>query len=493
MFRNLIWNYGGKLTEYLLSYAFSILTARLLGAGQNGVYLLILSIVNGGILFTSFGLEPTLHRFVPSFEQPPEALRGVVRNLLRFRILYLIAWALLFSSCYPVFRFLFPLPDLTRDVLILLALYTFFLGVNNFFGALVIGRARSHIGSIVRLLSRIVELLLLLYFAGSGLTVDRVFLCIGAGALVSTAGFIYFSRDMFQTGSVAPAMGAVRSFAATMWLNSVLVFVLGKQLAIILLGVWTGQSAEIGYFDVASMLTQSIVAAMTVGMSGVVLNTFSRISLKEPVRLYGLWRFWLKIGDLLVIPVILLVGFYADEIVVVLYTSAFQPSVLLIRIFVAFILVERLFGSGTNADLLLAVGRHRTLLKCSIGSGVLSLVLGCALIPLFKGAGAVIAVGAGNLLASILTGTNTVRHGKAAVPFMFWFRLLLITSAAAFLVRMINAEFSFIPVMTEIPVVVIIWYMIVRMVGLFSLNDIAWMEGLNPVAGSIARSLRIRT
>lgn len=491
-FRSLIWNHGGKLAEIALGYLFSVYAARMLGVGLNGTYILLITFIQTGLLVTSFGLETTLHRFVPRFQPDRPALRGLLRPLLLFRtgLLILLGGALYFGLPY-LFVY-FSMQPFDRPFILLLCIYAFLNGMNNFFGAVLIGQSRTRVQSILRITVRTGELTAIIICGMDGLTIHEVLTIITAGAFACTVVYLIISRLDVRGESVKGDISPVFSFAGTMWLNAFIVFVLGKQLDILLLGRFNVDVNEIALYDVAMMLGQMVVMGATVGMGGVMLATFSVFSQDQPAGFQSFWRFWVKITIILIVPLLIVLIYGADEIIAFIYTSSYAMSKNLLRVLACFIIIERLFGSGINADALLAIGKQRVLLAISVVSGALNIVVAIILIPSIGALGAVIATGAGNCAASILMAQALRRYERFTVPFFFWLRTVIITAASCSIPYILTIVYHPFDFRLQLVMIVCLWAGIAKVIGLFSENDIHWLGRMNPSVMRLAYFFRVR-
>jgi O-antigen/teichoic acid export membrane protein len=182
----------------------------------------------------------------------------------------------------------------------------------------------------------------------------------------------------------------------------------------------------------------------------------------------------------------------AEEIIGFVYTSSYIESKNLVRILACFVILERLFGSGINADALLAIGKQKVLLGISIVSGVMNIVVAFLLIPSYGASGAVIATGAGNCVASILMAHALHRYESVTIPFFFWLRVIVITGiscAVPYALVTMNTPFG---PGCRLPLLVFLWAVTAKWIGLFSENDLLWLEKLNPAVLRVALFFRKR-
>ncbi len=492
-FRSLIWNHGGKLAEITLAYIFSVSVARMLGVRLNGNYILLITFIQTGLLVTSFGLETTLHRFVPRFRTDRPTLRGLLRPLLLFRVALLLILGCLFFFGLPLLFTYFSMQPFELSIVLLLCIYAFLNGINNFFGAVLIGQSRTRLLSLLRIIVRTGELIGVVIYGMDGLTIHEVLVIIFLGATVSAVihsivSWVDITGERAE-GNTRP----VFSFAGTMWLNAFIVFVLGKQMDILLLGRFAVDVNEIALYDVAMMLVQMVVMGTTVGMGGVMLATFSVFAQDQPGSFQSFWRFWVKITILLIVPLLIILIYGADEIIRFIYTSSYAMSKNLVRVLACFIIVERLFGSGMNADALLATGKQKMLLWISIVSGALNIIVALVLIPYFGAIGAIIATGAGNCATSILMAQALRRYERIIVPFFFWLRIIIVTVAACGIPYAFCLWYHPIDLRYQLPLIVCLWAAFAKGIGLFTESDIHWFEKMNSTIMRIAYFFRIRS
>ena len=491
-FRTLVWNHGGKLAEVSLVYLFSVSAARMLGVQLNGTYILLMTFVQTGLLVTSFGLETTLHRFVPRLGSDRAALRGLLRPLLMVRLLLLLLLVCLLYGGLPFLFSFFSVQSFPLSVLLLLCLYAFLNGLNNFFGAVLVGQSRTKLLSLLRVIVRIGELAGIVFYGKDGLTVEEVLAVITVGAM---AGMLAHGTVSWLDIGGKSDRGAIRpvfSFAGTMWLNAFVVFILGKQMDILLLGKFAVTVNEIAFYDVAMMLVQVIVIGTTVGLGGVMLSIFSVFAKDYPDGLRSYWRFWVKITILLIVPLLMILISDAEVVIGFVYTSSYIGSRNLVRILACFVILERLFGSGINADALLAIGKQKVLLGISIVSGIINIVVAFVLIPSYGAAGAIIATGTGNCIASMLMALALSRYESIVIPFFFWLRVIIVSGIACAVPQALVAMDTPFGLGCHVALFVFLWAVAAKGIGLFSENDLRWFEQMNPTVLRIAYFFRIR-
>ncbi|MGD0338458.1 MAG: polysaccharide biosynthesis C-terminal domain-containing protein [Bacteroidota bacterium] len=491
-FHNLVWNHGGKLAEIAVAFLFSVSVARMLGVQLNGTYILLITFIQTGLLVTSYGLETTLHRFVPRFCTEKVALRGLLRPLFIFRVVLLLILLCLLFFGLPFLFVYFSIQPFALSIVLLLCFYAFLNGINNFFGAVLIGQSRTQLLSLLRVIVRIGELIGVIVCGMDGLTINEVLTIIVLGAFASTLVHCIVSWVDIAGERVKGDSRPVFSFAGTMWLNAFIVFVLGKQMDILLLGKFAVNVNEIALYDIAMMLVQIVVMGTTVGMGGVMLATFSVFAQDQPGGFQSFWRFWVKITILLIVPLLIILLYGADEIIPLIYTSSYALSKNLVRVLACFIIIERLFGSGMNADALLAIGKQKTLLWISILSGALNIVIALVLIPYFGALGAIIATGTANCVTSILMAQALRRYEHVVIPFFFWLRIVVITTAACSIPYALNMLYLPFILWYQLILTVLLWAAFAKGIGLFSENDIRWLEKMNPAAMRVAYFFRIR-
>jgi O-antigen/teichoic acid export membrane protein len=95
----MVWGYTGKISEFVLAFVFSIIVGRTLGPVIYGRYNLFISVIATFVLFSSFGFDVILNKFVPQLtsEGKTAAAYSLLRKIfvgrfLIISVLGVVAW-----------------------------------------------------------------------------------------------------------------------------------------------------------------------------------------------------------------------------------------------------------------------------------------------------------------------------------------------------------------------------------------------------------------
>jgi O-antigen/teichoic acid export membrane protein len=190
-------------------------------------------------------------------------------------------------------------------------------------------------------------------------------------------------------------------------------------------------------FDVAYSVAQLASMAMTVGLSGVMFATFSRLAVENQQKMDRFYEFSIRIISLLTVPVFCFIIANAESVLHVLYSSPYATAAPVIVGIVAFRVVARLFGGPENAEYLLSRGKVGTVVSLGIASAGVNVILNVLLIPRLGALGSVIAGGTASILASMLAAFAVFKMSPNRLQFLFWLKLTLASVVASAVQRMV--------------------------------------------------------
>lgn len=479
--RGVIWNHAGKILEYALMYIFSVLVARGLGAEQNGIYVTFYTLAQFLLLVCGLGFETALTRWAAQIFRAEETprLRYVFRRLIGWRLTaFVVAAILCYLFRFEILRFL-ALSQTAGDYFFLLILYAGLKCLVPLFVALFVSQFNTRIVALISVSARILELAAAVYILSHGYGVEAVFLVIIGGATYSLVGALIFARGSYLGSAEQEDARPVIALGATFWLNTVMAFILEKQGDIFLLNNLLGDRREVSYYDVAYGLMQVVVYGFTIGFSGVSLAAFSRVARSNPDSLGQLWKFSVKVIVLLVLPPLIFLAAHAEVLVPVIYSRQYAGSIGLFQLLVLFQITARLFGSGTNADILLSVNKPRVLVAFGVLAGGLNILLDVLLIPHYRAYGAVIATGIANTFVVMMSAVYIARKFSAFISVEFWLKTVAISVISALAAKYLFHPEAVVGVVFSALIYVAVWISLMYVFKLFSRDDIDYIKKFN--------------
>jgi O-antigen/teichoic acid export membrane protein len=479
--RGVIWNHAGRIVEYGLMYVFSVLVARGLGAEQNGVYVTFYTLAQFLLLISGLGFETALTRWSAQhfrMEDMPR-LRYVLRRLFGWRLAgFLAAASLFYFFRLEILRFL-ALSPTAVEYFLLLILYAGLRCLVPLFMAIFVSRFNIRIVTLISVSARALEVIATVYSLSHGYGLEAILLVIIGGAAYSLAASLIFGRRSYWGQAEREDPRPVITLGATFWVNMIMSFVLEKQGDIFLLNNLLGDRREVSYYDVAFALMQVVVYGFTIGFSGISLAAFSRVASSNPDSLGQLWKFSVKVIALLVLPPLIFLVAHAKVIIPAIYSSQYAGSIGLFQFLVLFQIAARLFGSGTNADVLLAINKPRVLVVFGVLAGGLNILLDILLIPRYRAYGAVIATGIANTTVVMMSALYIVRRFSVFVSVGFWLKIVAISAVSALVGRYLLYPETVVGVVFCALIYVAIWILLMYVFKLFSRDDIDYIKKFN--------------
>ncbi|MEK6570650.1 MAG: oligosaccharide flippase family protein, partial [Bacteroidota bacterium] len=471
--RGVLWNHAGRILEYALMYSFSVIVARGLGAEQNGTYVTFYTLAQFLLLVSGLGFETALTRSAAQFslnEDVPR-LRYVLRTLLRWRIVAFIIAGLLFYFLRADILIFLSLSQTASQYFLLILLYAGLKCLVPLFLSVFVAQFNTRVVSLISVSARALEVLAAILFLARGYGMEAILFIIIGGAMYSLVGCLVFARTSYIGESERYDARPVIILGATYWLNAIMAYVLEKQGDIVLLNSLLGDRREVGYYDVAYGLMQVVIYGFTVGFSGVSLAAFSRVATSHPNSLGEIWKFSVKVIVLLTLPPLIFLAAHAEVLIPAVYSGEYANSIGLFQVLVLFQIAARLFGSGVNADILLAVNKAKILVGFGVVAGVLNIALDLLLIPRYRAFGAVIATGVANTVVMILTAAYITRKFSVSVSVSFWLKAVAISVVCAAVGRFLYHPGTVTGVLLSALVFVVLWVASAFVIKLFARED----------------------
>ncbi len=432
-FHSILWNHAGKIAEYILMYAASILIARGLGAAENGTFVGLLSLSQLLLVLCSLGLETSLNKFIPQLAHGNNdaKIAFALRRMLLLRITVCFAVGILFYAA--VVLFAVPFLGQSHKVLLFVLLFTWVRSIYPLFAMVLTAQLRTILTTRISVTIRSIELISILVIMQFGLSVERlIFLFLSTSALHVLA-YAIFSRIPMLGPAEAVDMKPIIQFGAIYWINTLVDFVLGRQGDILFLTNLLPNPSQAGLYDVAYSLAQMTSMGATLGFAGVTFATFARLAVSDRETMDQFYGFSIRVISLLTIPLYAYLLFNAETIIVILYSTKYLEATSLVQGIILFRILSRLFGGPENAEYLLSTGHIRKLVGYGIAAGIMNILLNIFLVPTLGATGSVIAGGVGNLAVNAMAAYGIYRYSSNNIQFAFWAKLTVLAIGTSFI------------------------------------------------------------
>jgi O-antigen/teichoic acid export membrane protein len=404
----LSWNLFGKTTFFLLKFLESLLLVRLLGSEQYGLYGSLINLQAIGALVISLGLESVIGRFVPQFrtEQDYAKIRTLMRKVVRLRsLLILLAVAAVLLGADRLSSLLFH-GSLSADylklavvLLALVSLHTIFRAFLDLFFHLKFINIMD-----VAAQSTYLAIAYVLVRLGYGLTgVLGTLIAVNSVALLAL--YVKYRRERAllpgSTGRSEVGKKRLYAYSGTLYLLSLLNYVLGKGLDVLLIGILLSDLRQVTFYLLAFNVAFYAVSVTDLAVSGnfvVALIVEARTQGNAGMlrKIYGgLFEF----VYLFIIPIAVGGVLLRTEIIRVLYTSENLAAAGFLSIFLVALSVAKL--SSIASTFLVLLDKEKTIAVSRTFLGAANLVLDLILIPRYGAFGAVVATSSILLLIAL--------------------------------------------------------------------------------------------
>jgi O-antigen/teichoic acid export membrane protein len=427
--RSVFWNHLGKVAEYALLYATSVVVARSLGVDANGRYAGIVSIIQMLLVFGSFGIETALNTYLPrqSGLNAAARIRYIVRRAVGFRLVLLLG--LVIPIAYLLSLFV-GVANTLLEYLWLMLLLAVTRSVASLLAMVLTAGFRTDVTAKVNGLARLAELAAVLVLSKIGTSVPAILAVMFGGAILQIGGYLLSPRTEWR-GPVEPIpLRPIVVFGGIFWLNTAVDYFLGRQGDVLFLSILRTDTAQASIYDVAYSLMQAGTFVMAVGLSGVSLAALAKIAVESPQSLPRFYEFLVRITSVLIIPVLTFLVFQAAEVVPLVYSARYVAVVPVLQILLVLRITSRLFAWGENADYLLAVGLVGSVVLLGLAAAATTVVLHLVLIPRYGAVGAAWASGIGGLSANILGFWRVRSLSPVQLQFRSWMSLVACSCAA---------------------------------------------------------------
>jgi len=417
-FSSFVWNTVAKFGDFGLAYLFSVLLARMLAPAGYGAYASILSICTLVFVFTSIGVDNTIHRFVGEASADDEGRRRIptlVRLLFSFR---LVLVALLVTSAFLARGWIADrfADEAVAPLIAAASLYLVTQSLVSFAAAVLTGLLRTRAVAAFTVALRIANLALAYWLLSSGAGVREIMLMLGATSAALFIGYLWKLLPLFRGVATRIDARSVAAFAVIAWGLAVMNFGLGKQSDVILLNAIRHDRTEVALYDVAYTLTQTVAMLLTIGLSGIALTLFSKRHGSRPEGLRPIWKSFVALVGTAVLPLVLFLIVNARGCVEAVYGAEYAAAGAMLPLYAVPMLVNWLLGGGASSTALHAANRIRVVLWIRVATGALNVAVNVLLIRAWGPRGALVGTGVCASAAVALEMTVVRRMLGARVP-----------------------------------------------------------------------------
>jgi O-antigen/teichoic acid export membrane protein len=443
------WNFFGMIAGSVAGFLSSILIARWLGAGGYGNLSLALSVLNILVILSALGFEFALNKYIPVLllEKNPQGIRLLVEKLTAVKVVIALALSVfIFFAADVVAGWLFHKPDLGLYLRVMCLMVLPF-ALEPIYRGLLTGLYQQKFINILDVATKFLYLLLALAVLYMGYGVVGVLLANLVAmtffvALAGRRGLASIPDGGKRDADARLPLGRVLRFSFYLYLFSIMNFVLGVQLDLLMIGAMVPDVRQVAYYTVAYSLSYTILSFLSLALQGgITLTYFSELHAKKDIE--GLRRGFLVMMEyvyVFIIPFTIVGVIFTPEILQLLYGDAYsgRETVYLLLLYFPTMAIMK-FGMITST-FMGAMEREKNLVISRGIFGAVNITLNFTFIPFLAAFGALLGTAAA-VFAGLVYETSVVQKClRPRYPWRFFGRmtaLSLASGACALLLKLV--------------------------------------------------------
>ena len=433
------WNFVGMIAGSLAGFLSSILIARYLGASEYGNLALALSVLNILVILSALGFEFALNKYIPVLllEKNPQGIRLLVRKLTLVKVgISIVLSVFIFLAADALADWVFHNPGLGLYLRVMCLMVLPF-SLEPIYRGLLTGLYRQKFINLLDVATKLLYLLLALAVLLLSYGVVGVLLA----NLVATAFFVVLAgqkglASIPDGGKGDPnaelPLGRVLRFSFYLYLFSIMNFVLGVQLDLLMIGAMVPDVKQVAYYTVAYSLSYTLLSFLSLVLQGgITLTYFSELHAKKD--LVGLRRGFLVMMEyvyVFIIPFFIVGMIFTPEILRILYGEEYAgtDAVFLLLLYFPTMAIMK-FGMITST-FMGAMEREKNLVISRVIFGSVNITLNFIFIPIFSAFGALLGTAVAVFVGLIYETSVVQKCLRPSYPWRFLGRMTALSVAS---------------------------------------------------------------
>ncbi len=413
----------------------NVAASHFLGPGPMGVYAAVGALQGTLVVFISLGFEDSLTNYLGRHAERPGIVSFILRELLKRRIaLALVSMGLLAALAGP----LAAAQHISgyEWAIWLMAAAGAMTSVASLISFSLIAMFDVKASTIVRTVALVVNVALMFALVRHYQLLGVIWAFV-IGSAIFLFGLIPAVYKRLTAPPEPTELKPVIRFGLGIYVNTVMNLTLGKQLGVLLLGLFAiggvRQTEYVGYFNNAFNAKVLVDTLLIAGLGGTALAAASRLAERRGKEgLAVAWRLNVKLTTMLSVPTMIFFLFHARETIVLLYGHKFEPATTPFVWLTAWGILVRIYGGGASSTVMSAGGMVRLVVQQYIIGGFVSLIL-CYLAvlttrnddPMITLIAISVALSIGLLLVSALGFRVVKKTYHVAFPLVFTLKVIL--------------------------------------------------------------------
>jgi len=409
-----------SMVAMLFGFVITVLLGRYLGAGDLGLYRMVSTIYGIAMLFAAIGIPVAIIKYVAEYKGDRNKTNSIVSAGVITSLLLGIGFSVLFYLSSGIFEEIFKMPGLAGLLKILSPVFPFALVGGVLLGMLNGLREMKKYGTamiIQSILMMVVSILLIYFgFGVAGVVIGVVLASVGwcLYLLLITRNYFKITFEGYADNTKEMLVFGAQIFGANA------INMINYQADIIMIGYFLTVT-DVGYYAVAVGLSKFFWIIPQAVQSITYPATSEYWSKNNHSALQLMIDKSMKYTACLLLPIGLGVGFFATNIITLIFGDGFVHAVLPLQILIVGTVVFGLIKSvGTSVT---GMGRPDIALKLVCISATTNIVLNILLIPNYGITGAAMATATSLIIGSLLGIFVTVRMSNVKIDLKWYAKI----------------------------------------------------------------------
>ena len=394
------WAFCSSVITLSIAFLLRMFIARWLGASELGLYQMLLTIYGLAILPATFGIPVAITKYVADFKDHDEKLNQIITSSIISSVALGALIGIILFTLSKVLAALFHMPGLAHLIQILAIILPF----TSLFQALIglyNGLRRMRLYAFISILQYFLMIVCTAILVVAGYGVKGAVIGLIISMIVACVVSLYASRKLFKFSfqKCLQTMVEITGFGSLL-LGGNIVNVIANQADILLIGYFLVKK-DVGLYSVAISLSMFMTLIPMAIQRITYPATAEYYSKKHHSGLDLMIDKSIKYSTIALLPIGLGIGFFAEEIITLLFGQQFRPATSPLIV----LLIARVIRGGTNVPVggsVTAAGRPDIMFMISLISAISNVLLNILLIPKYGITGAAIATTISLLLGTVI-------------------------------------------------------------------------------------------
>lgn len=421
-----------SVISMLFGFVIAVLLGRYLGAGDLGLYRMVSTIYGIAMLFAAIGIPVAIIKYVAEYKEDRNKTNSIVSAGVITSLLLGIGFSVLFYLSSGIFEEIFKMPGLAGLLKTLSPVFPFALVGSVLLGMLNGLREMKKYGTamiIQSILMMVVSILLIYFgFGVAGVVIGVVLASVGwcLYLLLITRNYFKITFEGYVDNTKKMLVFGAQIFGTNA------INMINYQADIIMIGYFLTVT-DVGYYAVAVGLSKFFWIIPQAIQSITYPATSEYWSKNNHSALQVMIDKSMKYTACVLVPIGLGVGFFAKDIISLMFGDGFVQAVLPLHILIVGTVVFGLIKSiGTSVT---GMGRPDIALKLVCISAATNVVLNILLIPTYGITGAAVATATSLIIGSLLGIFVTFKMSNVKID-LKWYAKISVMALLTILIFM---------------------------------------------------------